>query len=524
MPVATTADGAAPASMRPGAVVVGRRPAGRAAGRGAAPAAPRPWAALAVLVLPVLAVSLDGALLTFALPQLSRDLAPSAAQLVWITDAYPMVLAALLVPMGAVGDRIGRRRLLVLGCAGFAVVTLAAATASDPVHLIVARALLGVCGATLMPASLALLRATFPDAGRRRAAVAAWAATFAVGAGAAPFVGAAVLDVAGGGAVRALAAPLALGVVLAAPRLVAESRSERPGALDGWSVVCVVVALAALVHGATSLAAGGPDGVATVAVALGAGALFVRRQLRLPRPLLDLRLLRCPALGASVGVNLLSQAAFVGLALWTSQYLQLVLGLTPAEAARGLVAGPAGAVVAGLLVVPLARRLPLRVLLPGALLVSGAGYALTTAGVASAASVAVILACVGFGAGLAEALTGDAVLGAVPPSRAGAAASMAETAFELGAALGVAVLGSVLAACYRARLVVPGALPAGDADAAARTLGGASGVAHRNPELGDELMVSAREAFASGVQATSAVCLVLTLVAAVGAGVMLRRR
>ena len=154
----------------------------------------RAWAGLAVLVLPTLLVAIDNTVLGFALPAISEALAPSATELLWIVDVYPLVLAGLLVTMGTVGDRIGRRRILMIGVTGFGLVSFAATFATDAAQLIGARALLGFFGAMLMPATLALLRSLFLDRSARRLAVAVWASGFAAGAALGPIVGGLLLE------------------------------------------------------------------------------------------------------------------------------------------------------------------------------------------------------------------------------------------------------------------------------------------------------------------------------------------
>ncbi|MEJ5943917.1 MFS transporter [Pseudokineococcus basanitobsidens] len=490
---------------------------------------PRQWLALVVLVLPTILTAANGTILSFALPTISTSLRPSATQLLWVVDVYPLVLAGLLVAMGSFGDRVGRRRLLLVGSAGFGVVSVAAAFAPTAGALVGARALLGVFGAMLMPPTLALLRSVFPDPGQRRLAVAVWATGFSAGAAVGPIVGGVLLEHFWWGSAFLVAVPVAALILLAGPRVLPESRESAPGPVDLLSVLLSLATMAPLVYAVKAVAADGVTGVALAAAGTGAvsGVAFVRRQLGRARPLLDLSLFRAPVFSASVAANLLGIFAFVGLLFFTSQYLQLVVGLSPLAAALHLLPSMVATIGTGLLAVRLARRWPLHVLVPAGLATSALGYVLATqlggapaAGLLVAASV-----LVGAGVGLAETLTNDAILTAAPADRAGAASAVSETAYEVGSVLGTAVLGSVLGAVYRAHLAVPYAATPETAEAATQTLGGAvEGARALGGPAGDALLASARDAFAAGVDVTAAIGAAVVLAAAALVALALRPR
>ncbi len=488
----------------------------------------RQWIALAVLMLPVLIVSIDNTVLSFALPQISVALAPTAQQLLWIVDVYPLMLAGLLVTMGTLGDRVGRRRLLVLGAAGFGLVSLLAAFATDAAHLVAARALLGVFGAMLMPSTLSLLRNVFLHPDQRRLAIAIWAAGFSGGSVLGPIVGGWLLQHFWWGSIFLLNVPVVLVLLVAAPLVLPESRNPAAGRLDLPSVVLSVVAMLPLVLGIKSVASHGVDPVGLGALVLGVAmaVTFVRRQHRLTHPLLDVALFRRPVFSASVGANFTASFALAGLVLFLSQHLQLVVGLDPVQAGTSLLPGAVASVAAGLLAVRLARSLPLWALVPAGMLLASAGYALgTSLGSDHRTGVVVAtFALVGAGVGLAETLTNDAILGSVPAERAGAASGISETSYELGASLGVAVLGSVLTAVYRADLTLPAGLTDAQATAAGQTLGGAVALAGELPgALGEQVLVAAQDAFAHGVAVTSGLGALAVGVVAVVVGVVLRR-
>jgi DHA2 family multidrug resistance protein-like MFS transporter len=487
-------------------------------------AGPRAWLGLAVLFLPTLLVAIDNTVLGFALPAISAALAPSATQQLWIVDVYPLVLAGLLVTMGTLGDRIGRRRTLLIGVAGFGAVSLAATFATDAAQLVAARALLGFFGAMLMPATLALLRTLFPDRTQRRLAVAIWATGFAAGAAVGPIVGGLLLAHFWWGAVFLVNVPLMLVILVLGAVLLPESRMAVPGRLDPVGVLLSLLAMGPAVLAVKTVAHDGVSGTAVLALLVGVGSavLFVRRaRARIAageEPLLDVTLFASPVLRLSALANATTMFALTGLLFFSAQYLLLVLDMNPIDAGLVLVPGFAMTMVAGLVASRLARRFPLRVLVPAGLLLAAAGFLLTTrlADATGPGLLAVAAVLVGTGIGLSETITNDAILTAAPADRAGSASAVSETAYELGAVLGTAVLGSVLAAAYRGGVVVPTSIGPAHADASRETLGGAVGAAGRVPGVdGQALLVSARTAFDAAVELTAAVGAgVLVLVAA----------
>lgn len=496
-----------------------------------APSAPRAgrraWFGLAALMLPVLLVSIDNTVLSFAIPQLSQALSPSASQLLWIVDIYPLILAGLLVTMGTLGDRVGRRRLLLVGATGFGLVSVYAAFAGDATHLIAARALLGLFGATLMPSTLALLRNLFLDDNQRRLAIAIWASAFSAGSALGPIVGGWLLEHFWWGSIFLINVPVLVVLLVVAPFVLPESRNPGSARLDPLSVVLSVVSMLPFVFGIKKLASDGlsPLGVASLLLGVALGVLFVRRQTRSSSPLLEVGLFKNRVFSASVLANFMAVFSISGLIFFVSQYLQLVLELSPMQAGLYLLPGAAATVAMGLAAVALARIAPIWLLIPVGLLLATLGYLLgtTLTGSSSVGVIVVIFVLVGGGAGLAETLTNDAILASVPPERAGAASGISETAYELGASLGVAILGSVLAAVYRTRLELPAGLDPAVADQARETLGGAVSAADGLPAgQADALLEAAKAAFAHGVDLTSAIGAVLAFLTAVVIGVALR--
>ncbi|GAA3008652.1 MFS transporter [Microbacterium aurantiacum] len=489
----------------------------------------RGWAALVVLMLPVLLVSVDNTVLSFALPAIAVDLAPTSAQQLWIIDAYPLVLAGLLVTMGTLGDRFGRRRMLMIGATGFAAVSALAAFAPTAGLLIVARAAMGVFGAMLMPSTLSLLRSIFTDRDQRRFAIAIWASMFSAGAALGPIVGGILLEHFGWGSVFLMAVPVLIPLLVLAPLLVPESRDPKPGRIDAVSIGLSMATMVPIVYGIKELAVYGLASAAPIlfAVGVGFGVLFVRRQLRRPQPMLDVRLFRNPTFSGALLVNLLSVVGLVGFLFFAAQYLQLILGLSPMNAGFALVPGLAAMIAAGLLVVPIARRVAPRIVVPIALVFSVGGYVAVSRMGEGGSLLLLVIAFVslGIGIGAAETVSNELVLASAPPAKAGAASAVSETAYELGAVLGTAVLGGILTALYRANLVVPDGITAEPATAARETLAGASQVAANvDPSLAAALTDAAGTAFSAGVTVTALIGTGLVVVAGVIAAATLGRR
>jgi DHA2 family multidrug resistance protein-like MFS transporter len=496
--------------------------AGRAQRAGA-----REWTALAVLLLPVLLVAVDATVLSFALPSISEALQPSGTQLLWMIDIYSLVLAGLLVSMGSLADRVGRRRLLLIGSVGFAAVSVIAAYAPTASALIAARAALGFFGAMLMPSTLSLLRNIFVDRQQRRLAVAIWAAGFSGGAALGPIVGGFLLEHYWWGSAFLMAVPVLVLLLILAPIFVPESKDPTPGPVDVVSIGLSLVAMTPIVYAIKSIAHEGFTSFSMLLLIVGfaAGTAFVRRQLSRPQPMLDVRLFARSSFSGAVLANLLSVFSLVGFLFFVSQHLQLVLGESPMQAGLILLPGLVVTIVAGLAVVPLVRRVTPRAVVAGGLLISAAGYGAVLLGAhqGSAAAIALAFVLLSLGIGAAETISNDVIISSVPAKKAGAASAISETAYELGAVLGTAVLGGILTAAYSAKVVVPAGVSVADSVTATETLGGATAVAQQLPQpQAAQLLDSAQHAFGAGVGVTSVIAVVLMVAASVLVWVTLR--
>lgn len=475
---------------------------------------PRRWAALAVLAGAVLLLAIDGTVLALAVPSLARALDPTAAQVLWIGDIYSLVIAGLLVTMGAIGDRYGRKRTLLIGAGAFGLASVWAAYSTSPAMLIAARAALGVAGATLMPATLSLIRTLFPDPRERARAIAWWSAASGGGVALGPLVGGFLLEHFWWGSVFLVNVPVVIVIIVAGAVLLPEARDPQPGRLDLLSALLSILALVPVVYSVKHAAGHGVDGVTLGALAAGLvfGLLFARRQRRSPDPMLDLDLFRIPAFSGAVLADLIAVFALVGLLYFFSQYLQLVRGFEPLQAGLGeLPATLASIAVIAIVGAALARLGRGRAIAVGLLLASlGLALIAPALGGEHYLPLGLALIPVGMGIGLAMTLTTDAIVSAVPPRKAGAASAVAETGYELGVALGIAILGSVTTAVYRGSLTIAPGTPVEAARRIEESLASALTVLPAD-SAGAE---AARHAFTHALQTTSWVAAAVTLLAA----------
>ncbi|GAA1880221.1 MFS transporter [Williamsia serinedens] len=474
-----------------------------------------PWWGLLVLCLPMLIVSMDVSVLFFAVPDIAADLHPSPAQQLWIFDVYGLVLAGLLLTMGAVADRVGHRRVLLIGAATFSAASVLAAFSTSAEMLIGARAVLAVAGATLMPSTLALIRHMFTDDAARAKAIGAWSAVMAGGVAVGPIVSGALLEHFWWGSVFLINVPVMIALLVAAPALLPGGTGDRTRRID---VVSAALALGAVLPTVGAIKAMGTDGLTPTALAVltagvALGVVFVQRQVSLTHPLMDLRLFSDSRLAVSVAVNLVAMVGIVGNAILVTQYLQSVLGYDPLAAALWSLA-PTVVVAA---VAPMSTTLAARwggpAVMAAGLVVAAGGFASTwAAGVSSLWPMLAASTLIAGGLVAVATVVADHVVGVAPTGRAGAAAGMLETSSELGGGIGIAVLGSVLTAVYRASVdtSVPGvsgpaAVGLGGAVAAASRLGG---------DAGRAVLDAARVAYVDGLHVAATCAAALLLVTA----------
>ncbi|MFF5187009.1 MFS transporter [Streptomyces sp. NPDC000345] len=487
----------------------------RAAGAGA-----NRWVVLVVLCVSLLLVAVDATVLHVAVPAVTEDLRPGAIELLWIVDTYPLVCASLLILFGTLGDKVGRRRILLLGYALFGVASALAAFAGSAEVLIVARALLGVGGAMIMPATLSILRQVFPDRRERALAIGIWSAVAAVGAAVGPLLGGFLLEHFWWGSVFLVNIPLMLISLPVGRLLLPESRGAGDGPWDVVGALTAAAGLFGLVLGVKRLGGGEPGPFTVVPLLLGAALIvfFVRRQRRRAHPLVDLRMFARPAFSTSVGCIVLAMLALVGLELIAAQYLQLVLGLSPLETGLRLLPLTFAAMAAGLAGARLLRGFgPRRMVCGGFVLTALAVLVLTAMGGSDNAGLLLSgFVLLGFGLETTLFAAYESMLSEAPAERAGGAAAIGETSYQLGAGIGIALLGSVMNAAYTPGLAsVPG-VPASASAAAGHSLGEAYEVAGQlGGPAGAALRRVAKDSFVHGLHVTLLVSAGLLLLGAV---------
>lgn len=490
-------------------------------------ASSREWIGLAVLTLPCVVYAMDLTVLFLAVPQLSAALQPGAAQLLWISDIYGFMVAGFLVTMGTLGDRIGRRRLLMIGAAGFAAASGLAAFAQTAEQLILARALLGIAGATLAPSTLSLIRNMFHDPNQRRFAIGVWVASFSAGSALGPLIGGLLLAWFWWGSIFLIAIPVMLLLLVAAPVLLPESRDPEAGSMDLASVLLSLSAVLGVIYALKRTAEQNADIFVLLVLAAGVAAavMFARRQRKLQDPFIDFSLFRHAAFSASLGINVIASVLVFGTFLFVAQYLQLVLGLDPFTA--GIWTLPSGLlfVVGSLFAPALVRRVSHAAVFAGCFVAAGLAFGLLTRAetenglmfLAGFYVLSLALAPVG-------TLATDLVVGLAPKEKAGAAAALSETSFELGGALGIALLGSLVTALYRYSITAKGLAP-DMLEVVRETLGAASALAQSLPaEAGEAVLVAARGAYLDAFRQTSVLCAVVMLLIALIAWRLLPKR
>jgi DHA2 family multidrug resistance protein-like MFS transporter len=489
----------------------------------------REWIGLAVLALACLLYVMDLTVLHLAVPAMSADLQPTSAQLLWIIDIYGFLVAGSLVTMGTLGDRIGRRRLLMIGAGAFGLVSIMAAFSVSAEMLILSRALLGIAGATLAPGTLSLIFHMFTDPRERSIAVGVWIGSFSAGSAVGPVLGGVMLEFFWWGSVFLLALPVMAALLVLGPRVLPEYRDPDAGRLDPLSAGMSIVALLAIIFGLKEIAQSGVGPLPIAAIALGVvvGGLWVRRQQRLADPMIDVGLFRIRAFNSALAVNFLSIFTMVGYFLFVAQYLQLVLGLSPLEAGLWSLPSAVAFVVGSQLAPRIVQRMRPAYLIGGGLAIAAVGLLMLTRVGTTDGLPLLVASSIVISIGLAPVfgLTTELIVGSAPPERAGAASGISETASELGGALGIALLGSIGVAIYRGQVAadLPPDVPADAAAIATDTLGGAVGVATQLPaDTAAAVLDVARGAFVTGMQITTGIAAGIAIGLAILAVIALR--
>ncbi|RCS22612.1 MFS transporter [Phyllobacterium salinisoli] len=484
------------------------------AGESAPLAGRREWIGLCVLSIACLIYSMDLSVLFLAMPAIVADLDPSASELLWINDIYGFMVAGFLVTMGTLGDRIGRRRVLLIGAFAFGVASALAAFSSTAQQLIISRALLGIAGATIAPSTLSLVVNLFQNEAERNRAIGIWGTAFALGGLVGPLIGGALLQYFHWGSVFLINIPVMVALLIAAPFLLPEYRSNEGGKLDLLSVLLSLGTVLPVIYGFKHMAAYGfePGQLLPILAGVLVGVLFIRRQSSLAHPLIDLRLFRIPAFTASLLVNLAGVFFVFGVFLFQNLFLQLVLGLSPLEAALWSIPSALVFTVMSFQAYRFTNRFgAVRTVLIG-LVVNAVGTAAMAAAAYGESLVGVLGASMIIGVGFVPVIltTTGLIVGTAPPERAGSASAISETSAEFGGALGIALLGSLGTVVYRMRMdgIDLSSLNETQASAVSATLAGAVEIAKALGGTTPVWLDTARTGFALGF----AVCCVVASV------------
>jgi DHA2 family multidrug resistance protein-like MFS transporter len=489
----------------------------------------REWVGLAVLALPCILYAMDLTVLNLAIPSLTTDLKPTAAQLLWIVDIYGFLAAGALLIMGGLGDRIGRRKLLLIGSAVFAAVSVLAAFSNSAAMLIVARGLLGIAGATMAPSTLSLINTMFRNEREKTFAVSVWVSSFSFGGAIGPVVGGALIAHFWWGAVFLAPIPIMALLLILGPKLLPEHRSKTAGRVDIVSAILTLATVLPIIFAIKHIAEGGDVQLAGLAAAIGviSGVVFVRRQLTLEDPLLDLRLFRLPALSAALAINALDFLVGFGILVIVAQYLQLVLDLSPFMAGLWGVPAGLGFVVGSLLTSALLKVLRPAYVLSGGLVLGAVGLALMAYAIEVQSLILITLGNTLFAVGSAPGTTvvADFVVSSAPEDQSGAASALSETCSEFGGALGIALLGSFATFLYRHTLAaaLPVGIPAPVTETALRGIGAARAAAEALSG-GTPLLEAAKHAYTNAAGATLVLSAAITVLTALVAVTMFKTR
>jgi MFS transporter, DHA2 family, multidrug resistance protein len=498
-----------------------------------APSAPkagrREWIGLVILILPTLLISIDMTVTYLAIPAISAALKPTSAELLWITDIYGFMEAGLLIVMGTLGDRIGLRKLLLTGGAAFAIASALAAFSGSAIMLIVARAVLGIAGATILPTVLSLIRNMFHHDVQRTFAMGLYTTCFSSGTMLGPMIGGFLLTRFWWGSVFLVAVPIILLLLIMAPAFLPEFKDTKAGKLDLTSAALIIAASLCTIYGIKQTAQNGAGLVSSLFffAGIGTGIIFYRRQRTLRDPLIDLSLFQKANFNAALVALLVALFSWAGISFFTGQYLQLVSGLDPFTAGLWTIPAAAGSIISCMLAPHAVKRISRGYLITAGLIILAVGIGLIA--LVTVQSFALLIAAtilMSAGCGITVTLGIDMVIASAPPERAGAAAGISETSTAFGASLGIALLGSMWTALYRSKITaaIPGNLSRQETETAHNTLGGAIAVARKlNSQAGETLMNQGREAFVHSLNDTTAVCAGIIFIVAVLVALNLRK-
>ncbi|MGR0329567.1 MFS transporter [Bacillus cereus] len=470
--------------------------------------------ALLIILLPVLSVTIDNTILSFSLPQITYTLSPSAAQQLWIIDAYALVLASLLVTMGGFGDRKGHKNVLFIGSLGFSIVSFLIIFSQNAGHIIAGRAALGFFGAMILPATLALIRSTFLDREERRLVVAAWATCLTIGSSIGPVVGGVLLTFFSWHSIFLIAIPFFIPVILLIRNFIHESTEKLTGKIDFLSIGISFIAMFGIMFGLKQVATGGEWPLTFLSIFIGVifGFLFVKRQLVLPNPLLDMSLFRNTSFSSLVFINMISLGSLIGFIFFATQLLQISHGISPLVSSLILAPGELLAIVSGIAIVAIAQKVKPNFIISGSLILIAISFLAVYSLTLTPLIIGLSFLFINSGVGIIATVSNDLIISSVIPEKAGGASSVSETAYEVGVVLGTTLIGGAITWWYRKSFLLPNYLNDEISEGSADTLAGALSVSNSLPkDIANDLLNIANSAFLTGVEYTSlaAFCFVL---------------
>jgi MFS transporter, DHA2 family, multidrug resistance protein len=471
------------------------------------------WIGLAIIALPCMLYSMDLTILNLAVPKLSEDLQPTSTQLLWIVDIYGFVIAGFMIPLGALGDRIGRKKLLLIGAAVFGLASILAAFSNSANSLIASRAILGVAGATLAPSTLSLIRSMFEDPKQRTMAIGIWITSFSIGGAIGPVLGGIILEFYSWGAVFLVAIPIMILLLILGPFLLPEFKDPDPGKMDLISALMSLAAILSVVFGIKVAVKEGfnLESVCFILLGILIGWLFIRRQQRLDSPFIDLKLFNDRKFSTSLSLNLMAAFMLFGMFLFIAQYFQLVMGFSAFKAGLWGISSGIGFIIGALITQYLTTKFrPVFIMTAGFVLAAlGFGLLLFLGGGFDLFFIVSGFAIFSLGIALVFTLVTDAIVGSAPPEQAGLASSLSETSSELGGALGIAILGSIGTLVYKNKIFrsdFQNELNISD------SLGGVIARANQlSTDRASDLIVLAKESFTNGMHWTAGISVILSL-------------
>lgn len=489
----------------------------------------RRWLILATVAGCFLPVAADATILNVAVPSLTEALGASARELLWIVDIYPLVMVGLVLVTGPLGDRVGHQRLLLTGLGVFGVSSALSALATAPAALIAGRAALAVGASMIIPATLAIIRQVFHDPRERAFAIGLWSAIAASGAAVGPVAGGLILAHYWWGAVFLINIPLVAAALFLVFSLLTNQVPEDKDPWEATSPALAVLGTVGIVYAVKSAAHQGSAPIETWVpgvIGLAAATLFLRRQHRSEQPMLDLALFREQHFRVGVMAATFPVFVLVGFELQLAQHLQFVIGKSPWAAGIFLLPMPIAAFAAAPLAGLLSSRCGVSVIIPAGLGLAALGYVGIAIAADSSASLALAgcLILIGAGHGGVQAVASDAIMTGAPPNRAGAAASIESVSYEVGAGLGIALLGSLMAAVYSHTFALPPTTEAAVPDKASDSIGEAVSLAHKaQTDVGQAITAAAKEAFIHAYRVTAMSAAVIVAVTAVVIALILKR-